>query len=396
MNEKLIYERLRQMGQGQDLEVLRNFSQALWNVVKYNEEQLSELSEKINREVKDPAERMYVYGSVADQKEAMLVNHVLFPMEDGEEEALRVFLPWERERITALCSEKKRVILETEEETKEETVWFQPVKRYFLMEEELEREFYQNACFYSNWNLPYLYKFLEMVREGEEEPLKGPANRIWIEGEKEPVKTGMVPYWNIKKIELACTIFPVPAKDESYYEHILEMPDPEDGYLVSGESEIYEVLRRERYLVVRTKVEEARKWTVYQIITPKNKEISIPHLPLTTNQRRTEHTDRQAEHAARLPRTRKEIFRILRSYQISEGITAKDLAVLDEIPDGCITESVLKSHTLETFEYKEKKKWILIQFDTEKPDYITTEQIGFLLRELKSFFPEYEFAGKQL
>lgn len=393
MNNKLIYEHLKEMGQGQDLEVLRNFSQSLGEVVEYNNQRLSELARRIDEEVKDPAQRFYVYGTGAAKKEAPLVNHFLFPMEDQEECGVTVFLPWSQERIAALCREKQQVILELQGERQEETLWLRPVKRYFQKMEELKNQFYENGVFYFNWNLPYLYKFFELVREGETEPIGGPVTGVWIKGREKPLKIGMVPYWNVKRLELPCTVFPIPSRDQAYFEHILEMPDPVDGYLVSGQQEISQVLYRGPYIVIRTKRSEAKKWVVYQIVSPKKKEISIPHLSFTTNQREMTHTDRQAEQAVRLPRTRKEITRILRSYQVSGTIQAREITLLDRLPEGLVTGEELWDDNLEAFENKEEKKCIQIRFHVEKPDFITREQIAFLMRELGTYFPEYKFGG---
>lgn len=392
MNEKLIYEHLKQMGQGQDLETLRNFSQALGKVVEYNFLKLNELSQHIDKEIKDPSQRFYIHATVAAGKEAALVNHFLFPMET-EEDKVTVFLPWEQERIESLCKEKRQVIMEIEGQKYEETVWFRPVKRYFEMTEDLALEFYQNSIYCSNWNLPYLYKFLEIFREGGEEPVKEPVSAIWLNDIEEPLLTGLVPYWNVKKIELPCAVFPVPARDRSYFEHILEMPDADDGYIVTGQTEISQILFREKHIVIRTNLEDAKKWMTYQIISPEKKEITIPHYPFTTNQRIMRHTDRQAEQSVRMPCTKKEIFRILRSYQACETLKAKELTLLEGIPKGAIMKENLWSDSLRGFEKPKKEACIQIGFQVEKPDFTTREQIAFLMGELGIYFPEYTFAG---
>lgn len=392
MNEKLIYEHLKQMGQGQDMETLRNFSSALSKVVDYNRQKLEELSEKIDGEIKDTASRYYIYGTVADKRDAPFVNHFLFPMEEAED-SITVFLPWNQEELRSFCREKKQLVIEENGEIREEALWFRPAEEFLHMAEELAEEFYHNSVYYSNFNLPYLFRFFKLFREGEDEPLSGDISAIWLKGQSEPLLIDKAPYWNVKKQLMPCAVFPVPAKDESYYEHLLEMPDRNDGYIVAGSQDTAQVFYRDKYIVVRTRLEEAKTWEVFQIISPAEKERTISFLPFTTNQRRMTHTDRQAGQAVRMPRTKKEIFRILSSYVLGDNIEAEEIRIVEEFPKGSVRSGEIRKSSMELFEKRIVKPCIQIKFQVKKPDFTTREQIAFLMGELETYFPEYEFAG---
>lgn len=406
MEEDLIYRNLKKMNTEEDRAIYREVSKVFHEVVLYNRAMLKELSDRIDQEKGDQQGKLYICGTAAKKEDVPLADHLFYPVSLKEETRpdflITLFFEYTKEKMEQLFAASHRAVIEMEDGSYEALVRLIPSVRYIEEVEELERQFYHNKILFGNMNLPYLYKFADVVLETSQEAAKrGSIRRIMLEGHEEAAKSGIIPLWNVKKSILPCAMFPVPAVDKAYYEHIITMPDQEDGYVVKADPDIARVFYRDDTIVIWTELEKAKKWEVYRIVSPSNKNISIPHWKVTTNGRRMSHSDRQAESAVRLPRTKAELFRILSSYQACVGIsfgedlrTAENKDSIRETIKEKITVPGGRPRTFEGFDTSYRKPVIIISFSAEGADFTLREQISFLLGELACFFPEYDFEGE--
>lgn len=392
MDEELLYQSLKRLENQEDRAIFREMAKVFGEVVRYSQKEAQRLEEKIDREWKDPLEKRYLYGTVMAKSDAVFADHLFFPMAEepdvSEQLIGTVFIQMPESKLQTVLNKSCWVLVTTIEGTFRVEARLERATRYRQAVESLRKDFYFNRIFFGTVNLPYADKFADVILV---EPTLGDGRQkileFKLEGAGDKVYYGLIPLWNVRKLLLPCAVFPVPAADTSYFEHEVVFPRQEDGYVLCSDPEISSIFYRDNTILLWSKRELAKKWEVNQIIFPGDKSSAVPHWPITTNKRTMTHSQRQAENAVRIPRTRGEILRILNSYETVSGLCAAGEIEVDTLfVDGEIEAE-------DKLEIKGRTR-VMIHFHAGEDSFIVRDEIRFLLHELGSFFPEYQFEGE--
>lgn len=388
MDESFIYERLKALSGGIEQSQYRDISKAFEEVVKYNRHSLDQLRQQLSKELRDVSERFYLYGAVASTGDAPMVNDFLFPMSNDKEAGsiATIFCKCSLSRMEEIFAAPCQLAVETEEgERAEITARIMPCKRYIKKIEELKAVFYENGIYWRTPYLPYVGKFGDVFCLDGGEGLQGKKLRsVRLKDSGIFISTDMVPLWNVEPIRLKCTVFPIPAIDEQNYRHTIRMPFSQDGYVVRMDQAIKNIYVSEDGLELITEEKVQRDFHVLRIAV--KRDINVPHYPVTTNYRRMRHIDRQADHARIPVRTRAEISRMITGYEASCGLE------LTEIVEGGTGR--IRGYGGQYAFVPAGREALLLKFSVKEVDFMTEDQISFLLREVQEHFPQLSITGE--
>lgn len=366
MDSELIYERLKALGKRNDQEQYRDISRAFQEVIRYNRAALEELEKQLEEEIRDISDRYYLYGTVVPAGDVAIINDFLFPMcEEPAGKGVRtVFCETGTADMEELFSGEQKLVIETRDGSVEAAAVFRPCARYGRQVEKLRRIFYDNGLYWRTPYLPYIKRFadVECGVFSEAEDIKS----VDLLGRPGILKMNCLPVWNVERMKKKCLVFPIPAIDEQYYRHNLELTFPQDGYAVDMDASIREVYFQNDELVLITEDKKQRDFDLYRIAV--KRKVNAPHYPLTTNARRMRHVDRQAENAVRRLYTLAEIGRIAGSYEPEGGFTLSGV--------------------------EEEGKRLKLTFRVTKEDFLTRDRLEFLVSEIGQYFPQFETVGE--
>lgn len=381
MDEQLIYERMKQLSNESDRELYRDMSKVFAEIVNYNQEKVEELAARIKDEIKDVYDRYYIYQTVVDSKDILLANEFMYSMENQKKPErciATVFCECSRKQMDELLQLPQMLRIETAHGVLDKMVKLLPCRRYYKKVEELRKAFHANGRILRNFNLPYLSKFADIIVEEGFEGLDHIQGISFLE-HTFPCHINLVPMWNVEETVNRCTIFPIPRIDEQNYEHVLSFVKKDDGYLIRNQAKIKEIVHHSRGLSVISEEKTAIDFDMYHIA--KAIPLTIPHSPVCSNACTMRHIDR---HAVNPLQTRAELYRMLSGYECSRYIHFKDLS-FDQKGD---------IEPLREVFYPFQREDMTFLFSLDYQDFISEDEISFLLAEVADLFHPYRIRGK--
>lgn len=384
MDESFIYERLKALSGGLERSAYRDISKAFEEVVRYNENALDDLKQKLGKELRDVSERFYLYGAVAAAEDVPIVNDFLFSMDDGQAEGsiATIFCPCSRSRMKEIFESSQELIVETDKGEVSVTAWIRPCVRYQKKIDELQNLFYENGIYWRTPYLPYVDRFGDVFCDGFDPAV--PVRSVRFQSGDVLADVGMIPLWNVEPISLKCTVFPIPAMDERNFRHTLRLPFWQDGYVVRTEQAVKNVFMSQDGLEIVSEEKMQKTFDLYRIAV--HRDVKVPHYPLTTNLRRMRHIDRQADNAVTRLMTRAEIGRIVTSYEAGDGL---ELAEIAEGVQGRI------GSLWGRYEFAPKgREFLLLKFRVKRDSFLTEDQAAFLVEEVQSCYPQFLVTGE--
>lgn len=358
--KELIMDRLNRMEDLEQRRLLKNVMTGLFmNLVEYQEEKNRELEQRIFAEVEDHEERHDIYASLCSREAVDPIHEFLYPMlpEDMEEERdlltdlteladkLRskeevvlttIFLECGYSMLRGL-EEQERLFqgeLATTEGSYPIQVRLRKSQRYMNEVERLYEIFQQNGVPWRTVHHPYIHKFYEVLLVScDAVPQEHETVReltVLLE-EFEPYKRlGMVPLWNIERLQLRNAGFPVPAEDRIHYEHVLSLrkTGTEHGYLVHADKHMVRYIKRmPAELVVVSPNDSSGDWEVLKLTRPKDGLTSMTEYELVSNRRKSSFIGRYA--CKRVIRSKGELLRIANSFEAADDLELEDIQLLE-------------------------------------------------------------------
>ena len=143
-------------------------------------------------------------------------------------------------------------------------VRLRPSKRYRTCIENLYRLFITNGIPWQTVNFPYMYKMFDVMLTRVnifDKEIAGTASGCDVDFGKymDCIKQGLVPVWNIQKINMKGDGFPLAAVDKVNYEYVMDLrkEGAEHGYLADYENaSISNVRRQQDKLIVTSSIKE--------------------------------------------------------------------------------------------------------------------------------------------
>lgn len=423
----IISDRLSKM---EDLEQRKQLKQLMTglflNLVEYQEEMNRKMERKVFDEVEDGEEKHDVFVSLCRRDELDPIHDFLHPMlpEDAapklidmsqlldhmqrKEEALLFTLFLECD-YAAL-----RGLLEGERTFRGEMITSggrYPIsarlvqsRRYIEEIEKLYHVFQQNNVPWKTVNHPYAYKFVDVLlthcdaapQEDEE------ISEISVDLEEyEPYKrVDVVPLWNIERLAIKNSGFPVPASDRINYEHVLSLhkTGSEHGYLVEGDEENIRYIKRSRdELTIVSPQEKAGIWSVLKIAQPVAARLGSLSYPLVSNRRTDGFIGKYARRQGQIVRATGEIIRIVHAFDAA-GLLELERVEIRDRSDGLLQTYEMNPFVSDNVRTERDKKVMRLAFRARQAEenerFLLQDQMSFLVSEVQMFFPEYKCEGE--
>lgn len=385
-----------------------------------NEEMYRNLETRVMDDLAYNINRYRVRTGLVERQYLDLSHHLMAPVCQEDVEAVRytageirkgiqeggfrittAFLQGDVLDIEAMVKDKKTYpgILRTDQ-AYPVTVRLEPAGRYLEQMEHLYHLFMKNGIPWQTLNAPYLFKMMDVIildlpeAAGEKEVAVGidvdfgEYNRM--------VRYDMVPVWNVRRLVLEGTGFPIACGDHENYEHVVSIQDygAEHAYLVEEKAGIRSVRQNGDRLLITGKVANAKKWDIYTIRSGKDYKIDRYTYPVMENLRKDGFAERfQRKHGQRV-RTKGELERFIRGFGLESWLVYRDCHLED--PAGGRPETYSMNFFMrdEIRDQKGRRRLVL--------DFEAVGQEGWLLRDIASFvvsevqelYPEYQCEGK--
>ncbi|GEN36398.1 normocyte-binding protein [Aneurinibacillus danicus] len=419
----IVMDRLSKMEDLEQRRLLKNIMTGVFlNLVEYQEEMNRKLEERVFNEVKDSEEKHDVYVTVCSRDEFDPIHEFLYPMvpEDVEEKT------YDMKSLVSKVDRKEEVRLLTiflqcsfmkikELVDSQRTFWGEMIttggryrievrleqnKTYLREIERLYNVFQRNGVPWKTVNHPYANKFFDVILvECEETPKEEEEIleiTIDLEEYEKYKKLDKVPLWNIERVSLKNTGFPVPVADRVNFEHMLSLrkTGTEHGYLVDGDEEIIRYIKRTpEELIVVSPREKSGVWNVLKITQPVETNIGRLEYELASNRRKNSFVSGFARKQAVTVRAKGEIVRIINSFEASKYLELKHIEI-SERANGMKQTYGMNPFISDNVRVESDKKIMRLRFrPREGNSFILNDLMSFLVSEVQMYFPEYKCEG---
>lgn len=389
-----------------------------------NEEMYNALEQRVFDEIEYDKHSYSIQTSIIEKKDYDRTHHLLAPIleEDIEEKVydleailnamnenqpyfmLKVFLKVDylvfRDIINA--DEKFRGIIHTDKRNYEAYFKIEMNKDYQNKIHQLYKIFIKNGIPWRTINAPYISKMVNVYLINCTESINLEEEIVEIDIDfgqyAKYVQYDLVPVWNVKRLELTSTGFPMPCEDHINYEHLISIKEygVDNGYLVEdSEEQIQYVRHNKENLTVVGKIPEAQQWYVYMIIREKATKLDQYKYPLMTNSQKRSFTEHLNKQTGMVIKTKAELVRLIESYKFNTYFQFKEFKI----------ENIQDSQSAETYNLNEfiideirdsnyTKKLILYFTSTDSHLFIIRDLLSFIISEIQLFYPEYQCEGK--
>ncbi|WP_058486177.1 hypothetical protein [Defluviitalea phaphyphila] len=419
----IIEDRLKSITDLNERRLLREILVDVYeNVIDYNMNMYERLEKRIYDEIEDPLDKFYIYSCVDLVSNIDPINDFLHPMIPSDLEnpiydmneinkklqnnmevvLTSVFMECDFLTLKEIVSSNKKYkgYIKTDKDMYEIDVKLKHCKKYINEIEKLYRIFQFNAVRWNTINCPYAYKFIDIIlassfkiKDGEK------IKEISIDlGEYEKYKVvNAIPLWNIRRISIEDKSFPMPAGDRINYEHKIPLIEAgiQNGYLIDEDNIDFLYVKREKEnLVVVSSCDEQHTWNLIKIESPSNVHKKTYKYELMSNKRTLGFIGRYSSIKSIVIRTKGEIAKLMKSYEISKDLHFVDVEILDKYDREKQTQDY-NSFVDDNLRIDKNKKILLVKFKAEdRENFLVLDKMSFLVSELQILFPEYYCIGE--
>lgn len=417
----IIIDRLNKIEDLEQRKILKNIMQGVFtNLIDYEENIFKDIEARVFNEIEDTGKKYDIYITICHKNKVDPVDEFLHPIfeEDIEDKKydikqilqklknkekvsiFTVFMNCSYITIKELMDNERSYEgkLITDKGIYKIEIKLEQNKKYMNEIEKLYDIFQRNSLSWRTINNPYANKFFDVTLtkcEGitEEEEIKEIS--LNLEEYEKYKMIDIVPLWNIERVNLKSSGFPVPAIDKVNFEHLLSLKKLGvcNGYLVDAEEDVRYIKRTENELTIVSPKEKAGSWSVLKIVKQKVEQIRECEYKLVSNSRIDGFINRFSQKQASIIRTRGEINRIINSFEASKDF---ELAAI-EIDDKKEMEMTydMNCFIADDIRLGDNKKIMRLKFATHLKDSpIVHDLISFLVSEIQLYFPEYKCEGE--
>lgn len=265
-------------------------------------------------------------------------------------------------------------------------------------------------------NAGYLFRFfdLEIMKMDDVEADMGQiiGYELDVDVTMKGLRSDFFPVWNIQKNYYDSTQFVMPAIDQKYYEHCVQMDkDGEQiGYLIEGNEHMISFRHTENEIVILTTQETFRQWVIYEII--KNPSVSsyLFDTPVLHNRVQGSFTGSYLHKTGISIHSKMEVMRFAQQYDLQDQIKLIDVTVLQDVdqpkdktylsmihadpaleqdPRAFLPCMQLNWFIQEDLVNPKEQKVLLFHFSREKEHFLQYDLLSFVLCELQRQFDQY-------
>ena len=419
----IVQDRINRMEDLEQRKQLKNMMTGVFlNLAEYQEEMQRNLEDRIFNEIGKQEERQDLYVTLCSRQEIDPIHEFLYPMlaedvappiwdakaaferfNNGEDVRLQtVFFACDYAKLRTLVESKRTFqgIIVTSHGRHSIEVIVRQNRKYLDEIEKLYHVFLKNGMPWKTVNHPYAYKFFDVlcannkVLLGEDEAiLEISVDFEEFEHFKHP---DVIPLWNIERLEISTSGFPVPAIDKINYEHVLSIKKmgTAHGYLVDGEeSDIHYIKRMPNELIIVSPIDDSRTWDVFKITQPIEIKIGSFEYELVSNRRKNSFVTRFAGYHNGPVRTKGEMIRIVNSFEAADMFKLEGIDIFQEVK-GFADTYEMNTFVSDHVRVEQNKKVMQLTFRslTER-SFIVQDTISFLVSEVQRHFPDYKCQG---
>ena len=280
------------------------------------------------------------------------------------------------------------------------TVRLEPAGRYLEQMEHLYHLFMKNGIPWRTVNAPYLFKMMDVVivelpeEAGDQETAVG----IHVDFGKynRMVRYDMVPVWNVRRLVLEGTGFPIACGDHENYEHVVSIRDygTEHAYLVEEKAGIRSVRQNRDRLLITGQVASAKKWDIYTIRSGEDYKIDRYTYPVMENLRKDGFAERFQRRNGQRVKTRGELERFVRGFGLEAWIAYQDCELEEAGSRKPETYSMNFFMRDEIRDQKGRRRLVLHFKAMGKETWLLRDIASFIVSEVQELYPEYQCEGR--
>ncbi|TCO71507.1 normocyte-binding protein [Marinisporobacter balticus] len=208
-----------------------------------------------------------------------------------------------------------------------------------------------------------------------------------------------VPIWNIQKLVLESTGFPMPCENQVHFEHSVSLKGEglEHGYLVEYDEHIKNVRHTKENLMIVSEIEEAKDWDLFKVVRPKKSRIEKYRFELVSNAKKISFAEKLSNKNGMNIKTKAELIRMIDSFEASKHLQFKEVKIVDK--EEHIKEETYNMNFFIIDEIRDSdygKKMILYFSAKDENNFIIRDLLSFIISEIQLFYPEYKCEGRLL
>lgn len=399
--EDYIQKRLKEIDDLDERRFAKNLLlENLGSIFAWTEDKYKSLEERILSGLDVSWRHFNIYTTIAERSAYDPINSFWHPMcEDDIRPGRR------RERITIYlaaddgkCREflRQKTITGTDRETGDSFCFkIEKTARYQERMQKLYRLFSGNHIPWQTVNLGHVERFFDLV-PAEDTPFD--ADAAYLCGEwDEYILWEMIPLWNIEKREVHSVEYRIPCVDEIFYEHIIYLPeteDGEDGYLAETKEEVLSIRYEGNRILLRTREDSLGDTLLYRLHQDRSEsDFGYPY-PVLSNCKKDNLAARYLQQTGRFLQTPLELYRKIE--EMSEGyrLDISGYEITDRVEGGALCGD-MNSFMGEQLFSRDKRNILLLRIrrGQQEDDYLYESRIRYVLTQLQMEFLEYRCMG---
>ena len=271
--------------------------------------------------------------------------------------------------------------------------------KYLERIEQLYQIFHANHIPWSTVCAAYLYKMFDVYLsdvDGLDAACGDVIQTVSVDfGAYDPfLHRGMVPLWNLSRVEVSTSMYPSPCADHVHYEHRIfaHRLTPGCRYLVAGlDRPLQNVRLVEGDMLITCQERGPVSWDLLQL-NPSSQKLRYEYEPLVNQPADSFASDLGALYQQGV-KTRGELRRVIQSYGYDDVVSFRRVELGVKAPlepetydmDRFITDELRR---------KEARETMLLHFSAADPDnYLNLDLMSFLVTKAQKLFPEYVCVG---
>lgn len=419
-----IYSKISQIENLKDRALLKELlSEVFISLYDHSEGMYHSLEKRIFDEIEYTQQNYSIYTTIVKKQDYDPIHYFLHPMleedikdqeydlqyilntmlEKTEVKMFKVFLNCDYLIYRDIL--KKNIKFKGKIKTKERTY-----DAYFVIKENkqywdkiyrLYQMFIRNNIPWSTINAPYISRVADIFMVEYEEGItsKETIEEVHVDfGEySKYVNYDIIPVWNIQKLNLESTGFPIPCEDKVSFQHqiALKGEGSEHGYLVEYENEEIRNVRCGRdTLFITTETSELQEWSILKVVRPKESKLQKYRYELVSNSKKISFIEKLSSKGGVNIKTKAELVRMINSYETSRYLEFKDLKIVDQKENSKEETYSMNFFILDEIRDRDYGKKMILYFTPREDNFIIRDILSFIVSEIQFFYPEYQCEGR--
>lgn len=421
--ENEIYQKLNKIEELNDRVLLKKILNGVFkNLEDYTDKKLEAIETRVFNEIDFSEKKYEIYSTIEKRDRFDETDDFMYPIidEDFEQKTykageiikamnnhsklklFKVFMECDYLTIQKLLKQNSNVsgIIKTDKKDHEAYFRIKKSKDYENVIKELYKNFIANGVIWRTVNDPFINKMLDVFMVGVKDKLDSEEKIEEIAVDfgdySKYVRYDMVPLWNVEKLSLKSSGFPVPCEDKINYEHKISIvkSGKENGYLVDIDNQEFNyTMLKENSIIVSTSIDKPSLWKVIQIksCTDNNNY----NYEIMSNELKNNFSNRLYLQEKKPIKTKTELARFFNSYSVAEYIRFLDVDIEDNRQSLSRETYEINDFIIDELRDSNAKKSMILYFQPKDREYyLNYDILSFLVSEIQIYYPEYRCEGR--